>query len=364
MAVKLKNYHFFFILFLLVGHCAICVAVEEDDEKTPNTTEIKGKVDEDASMVGRKLHHTKDRLDKKKTNEISWNPDSRNYQMRVAKARRRWKKTFEEIKKITAPEDQGSQQKIGSKFFDQWKLFLDGDTNSLNRFTVNGSNSTASQLDGASGADDSEVGETKATRRKRQRFDGFASWDKMLQQWADDADHFTVGSNKESSEGIGKALGELVDLDEEEKKKIRFTPRTAKEGEAIVPHTDIGDKSKNIWIVTTAALPWMTGTAVNPLLRAAVMTNGREEKGGKVTLMLPWLEREADRDKIYGKDRDFDTSEEQEECIRTWLREKAGLKKASEVLNIAWYIGRHETLENSIYSMGDITALIPVSISA
>jgi len=43
------------------------------------------------------------------------------------------------------------------------------------------------------------------------------------------------------------------------------------------------------------------------------------------------------------------------------LSEKAELKEASESLNIAWYTGRHETQENSIYSMGDIIAMIPVS---
>ena len=89
-----------------------------------------------------------------------------------------------------------------------------------------------------------------------------------------------------------------------------FSPRPARAGQEIIPHTDIGDKSKNIWIVTTAALPWMAGTAVNLLLRPAYMAESRKEAGGKVTLMLPWLEREKDRDKMYGKVRQFDTLEE------------------------------------------------------
>jgi digalactosyldiacylglycerol synthase len=136
-------------------------------------------------------------------------------------------------------------------------------------------------------------------------------------------------------------------------------PAAAKDGEAVLPHTDIADKSKRIWIVTTAALPWMTGTAVNPLLRAAYMTEGRSEAGGSVTLMLPWLERRQDQEEVYGAGRLFDTPEEQELHIRTWLREKAKMSDASEKLKIEWYTAWQSKSENSIYSMGDITALIP-----
>lgn len=140
---------------------------------------------------------------------------------------------------------------------------------------------------------------------------------------------------------------------------IDFKPTPAREGEPLVPHTDIGDKSKRIWIVTTAALPWMTGTAVNPLLRAAYLLKGRIEAGGSVTLMVPWLVDAMERNDVYGQDKAPENAESQEVYIREWLRNTANMEEASDHLRILFYPAWLNRQENSIYSQGDITALMP-----
>ncbi|CAM9635912.1 unnamed protein product [Chrysoparadoxa australica] len=128
---------------------------------------------------------------------------------------------------------------------------------------------------------------------------------------------------------------------------------TMDDGE-VLPATDIGDLTKRVWVVTTATLPWMTGTAVNPLLRAAYLARGRDK--GMVTIMVPWLEDE-DQVVLFGEKK-FDHQEEQEKYLRKWLRD-ASMEKESKSLRIYFYPGRYLKSVGSIFPMGDITRLVP-----
>jgi digalactosyldiacylglycerol synthase len=372
----------FLSILLLISFLAVASRADNDEETAPlpdhdTTTENE---DEPSSKTSNSVISLAESIRK------SQNQFQRD---RSDKMKNYWKRTFAEIENLDVliPET--------APLLNQWKLLLDDDT----------TNATAAMIANV------PVPPELAAARSRPRFDGFRSWDRLLQEWTEDvADYIernTVESQSYPMSTFGKPatdaedgstveavavkeeVGEVTmeakvvvpeaaiappqlavmtetatrenpaDDNMENKPKQLPGPRVVKPGEEVLPHTDISDKSKSIWIVTTASLPWMTGTAVNPLLRAAYMTQGRHEVGGKVTLMLPWLEQPKDQQHIYNKI--FDKPEDQEEYVRTWLIESANMKEECDDLNIAWYPARQEPLENSIYSMGDITALIPVS---
>jgi hypothetical protein len=307
--------------------------------------------------------------------------------------RKYWNQTLAEIKdlQVRLPET--------SPLLTQWKLLLDDPESVIKTTIVDEILSVEKDHDANESTVDANSIEPESAdsmKSQKKRFDGFRSWDRLLQEWAEDvADYLernSVESNSYPLSTFGRPKSDLgedsvteetpqssnswispikprltppVTLVTKSKKRgeSNFIPRPVKPGEDVVPSTDLSDKSKSIWIVTTASLPWMTGTAVNPLLRAAYLSQGRKSAGGKVTLMLPWLEDRTDQDKVYGKDRTFATTQDQDSYVRTWLRETADLPEASRELQLAWYPARLEPAENSIYSMGDLTGLIPVSFN-
>lgn len=108
-------------------------------------------------------------------------------------------------------------------------------------------------------------------------------------------------------------------------------------GAEIVPESDLRSPDRKIWIVTTACLPWLTGTSVNPLLRAAYLAKDRPE--GMITLMVPWLEKE-DQDIAYPENVRFTSPDEQREYVKKWLIEDAQLPLAAKRLTISFYSAR------------------------
>jgi digalactosyldiacylglycerol synthase len=84
----------------------------------------------------------------------------------------------------------------------------------------------------------------------------------------------------------------------------------------------ISDNRRHVAIVTTASLPWMTGTAINPLFRAAYLARSAKQK---VTLVVPWLCK-SDQELVYPNNITFSSPEEQETYIRNWLQERLGFE--------------------------------------
>ena len=72
-------------------------------------------------------------------------------------------------------------------------------------------------------------------------------------------------------------------------------------------------------IITTAAFPWRTGTAILALYRAYYLS----QKGLDVRLYIPWVPP-PEQKKLFGKDITFESYKAQEECIRFYLPHSGG----------------------------------------
>lgn len=81
------------------------------------------------------------------------------------------------------------------------------------------------------------------------------------------------------------------------------------------------DRKQQIAIFTTASLPWMTGTAVNPLFRAAYLARAGDRD---VRLVVPWLSLK-DQELVYPEKITFSSPLEQEGYVRRWLEERMAI---------------------------------------
>ncbi|XP_009376906.2 digalactosyldiacylglycerol synthase 2, chloroplastic [Pyrus x bretschneideri] len=112
------------------------------------------------------------------------------------------------------------------------------------------------------------------------------------------------------------------------------------------------DKKRHIVIFTTASLPWMTGTAVNPLFRAAYLAKDGERL---VSLVIPWLSLK-DQKLVYPNNITFSRPSEQEAYVRHWLDERIGFKSDFSIL---FYPGKFSLDKRSILPAGDISEVVP-----
>ncbi|KAJ0973345.1 hypothetical protein J5N97_021304 [Dioscorea zingiberensis] len=114
---------------------------------------------------------------------------------------------------------------------------------------------------------------------------------------------------------------------------------------------EIDDEKRHVAIVTTASLPWMTGTAVNPLFRAAYLAQSAKQK---VTLLVPWLCK-PDQELVYPNSLTFRSPDEQEAYIRNWVEERVGFKAD---FKISFYPGKFSKERRSIIPAGDTSQFI------
>lgn len=93
------------------------------------------------------------------------------------------------------------------------------------------------------------------------------------------------------------------------------------------------DKKQHIAIFTTASIPWLTGTAVNPLFRAAYLA---KDGAMKVTLVVPWLPL-IDQEHLFPNNITFNSHLEQENYVRQWVEERTGF---ASNFSIRFYPGK------------------------
>ncbi|KAH9732096.1 Digalactosyldiacylglycerol synthase 2 [Citrus sinensis] len=111
-------------------------------------------------------------------------------------------------------------------------------------------------------------------------------------------------------------------------------------------------KQQHIAIFTTASLPWLTGTAVNPLFRAAYLAKDGERR---VTLVIPWLSL-IHQKQVYPGNITFASPKEQEAYVRWWLEDRTGF---TSTFDTRFYPGKFAADKKSILAVGDITEIIP-----
>jgi hypothetical protein len=136
------------------------------------------------------------------------------------------------------------------------------------------------------------------------------------------------------------------------------TNNVGDDDDVITDTSDLSNTARRVWIVTTAGLPWMTGTAVNPLLRSLSLAEKRPKDF--VTLMIPWLPSAEARTTLYGAKNQFDSPADQEKWIRNYCIERCNCTvETASKLRIQFWRGVYQESFGSIFPLDDICSKIP-----
>ncbi|GJP57075.1 hypothetical protein CLOM_g16110 [Closterium sp. NIES-68] len=108
-----------------------------------------------------------------------------------------------------------------------------------------------------------------------------------------------------------------------------------------------------ITIVTTASLPWLTGTSINPLMRAAYLSR---LCAMRVLLLLPWIPPSDQR--VVHPAHVFDTRAQQEAFVREWIHKRLGFEP---VFRISFYDAWYDPRKGSIFPLdrSDVSECVP-----
>jgi len=112
--------------------------------------------------------------------------------------------------------------------------------------------------------------------------------------------------------------------------------------------SDLRSRPRHFTIITTAALPWLTGTSVNPLLRALYLA----KTGRETVLVIPWLEIE-DQQKVFPGGKTFDDPKAQEKAIIEWCHNRAKIDPGKVPLKFSWYRAAYVPTVRSVFPKGD-----------
>jgi digalactosyldiacylglycerol synthase len=168
------------------------------------------------------------------------------------------------------------------------------------------------------------------------------------------ADGFDVADRPKTKRKKGLAL--TPPLERGDPLGLRITDERSRAVLRPTAASNLRTAGRKLNIFTTASLPWMTGTSVNPLLRAAHLAKA----GYNNTLYLPWLVDVTQQDLLFPKGLRFRTPKQQEQYVRWWLENRANIQVGSE-LKIRWFDAEYKQELGCIIQRGDVIACVPPS---